>query len=281
MGDYKLLIKPKYGLLNVNWQELKEYHEILLYLALKEIKVRYKQTVIGAGWAILQPFLTMVIFTMVFGRVAQMPTYSVPYPIFAYSGLLLWTYFSNALSQSTNSLADNVPLLTKVYVPRLFIPMAPCLSGLLDYIIAFTMLILISLYYKFTQGLAVFPSTTILLLPIIVILTVALAMGVGFWLSSICVRYRDVKYATPFFIQLTLFISPVIYQINTVGLSLEWRFLLYLNPLVGLINAHRACVLNLPVDYVGLVISAIITIIVLISGIVYLKNTEKYFADLV
>lgn len=272
--DYKLVIRPKYGLLDLNWQELKEYRELLFFLALREIKIRYKQTMMGASWALLQPFFTMIIFTLIFGRLARMPSDGVPYPIFSYSGLLLWTYFSNALSQSSNSLVDNAPLLSKVYMPRIFIPTAPCLAGLLDYVIAMSILSVMMVYYRFMPGIS------ILLLPFIILLTFMLVSGIGYWLSSICVKYRDVKYIVPFFVQLLMFMSPVIYPANIMGENLKW--LLYLNPLTGIISAHRACLLGYTsVDFVGLGISAMLTIVIFVSGIVYLKRTEKYFADLI
>lgn len=272
--DYELVIRPKYGLLDINWQELKEYRELLFFLALREIKIRYKQTIMGASWALLQPFFTMIVFTLIFGRLAQVPSEGIPYPIFSYSGVILWIYFSNSLSQSSNSLVDNAPLLSKVYMPRIFIPTSPCISGLLDYVIAISILAVMMVYYRFVPGIE------ILLLPFIILLTFMLVSGVGYWLSSICVKYRDVKYILPFFIQLLLFISPVIYPTNIMGENLKW--LLYLNPLTGLISAHRACLLgHIPVDFVGLGISAMLTIVIFLSGIVYLKSTEKYFADLV
>jgi lipopolysaccharide transport system permease protein len=272
--DYELVIRPKFGLLDLNWQELKEYRELLFFLALREIKIRYKQTMMGASWALLQPFFTMIIFTLIFGRLAKMPSDGVPYPIFSYSGLLLWTYFSNALSQSSNSLVDNAPLLSNVYMPRIFIPTAPCISGLLDYGIAMSILAVMMVYYRFVPGIS------IILLPFIIFLTFMLVSGVGYWLSAICVKYRDVKFILPFFIQLLLFVSPVIYPANIVGENLQW--LLYLNPLTGLISAHRACLLgHISVDFVGLGISAILTVVIFVSGIFYLRSTEKYFADLI
>lgn len=272
--DYELVIRPKYGLLDINWHELNEYKELLFFLALREIKIRYKQTIMGASWALLQPFFTMIVFTLIFSRLAQMPSDGIPYPLFSYSGLLLWTYFSNALSQSSNSLVDNAPLLSKVYMPRIFIPTAPCISGLLDYGIAMSILAVMMVYYRFMPGIS------ILLLPFIVLITFMLASGTGYWLSSICVKYRDVKFVLPFFIQLLLFVSPVIYPANIVGENLRW--LLYLNPMTGLIGAHRASLLgHAPVDFVGLGISTVLTIIIFVSGILYLRSTEKYFADLV
>ena len=273
-SDYELVIRPKYGLLDINWKELKEYHELLFFLTLREIKIRYKQTVMGASWALLQPLFTMVVFTLIFGGLAQMPSEGVPYALFSYSGLLLWTYFQNALNLSGNSLVSNAQLLSKVYIPRLFIPTAPCLAGIVDYGIAMTIMAVMMVYYQFV------PPVTIILLPLIVLLTFLLAAGAGYWLSSICVKYRDVKFVLPFFIQLLMFVSPVIYPADIVGGNLQW--LLYLNPLTGLLNAHRAVILgHVPVDYAGLAISAVITLVIFISGILYLRRTEKYFADLV
>lgn len=273
-SSYELVIKPKYGFFNINWQEIIEHKELIYFLALREIKIRYKQTVMGAGWAVLQPFFTMIVFTLIFGGLAQMPSDGIPYPIFSYSGLLLWIYFSNALTQSSNSLVNNAPLLSKVYLPRLFIPTAPCIAGIVDYMIAISILILMMIYYVFI------PNISVLLLPAIVFLTFLLACGLGYWLSSICVKYRDVKFVMPFFIQLLMFVSPVIYPADIVGGKLRW--LLDLNPMTGLINAHRACLLgHMPIDWYGLGLSTIITLVLFITGVLYLKNTEKYFADLV
>jgi lipopolysaccharide transport system permease protein len=272
--NYELIIRPKYGFLDLNWQELKEYRELLFFLAFREIKIRYKQTIMGASWALLQPLFTMVVFTLIFGRLAKMPSEGIPYPIFSYSGLLIWIYFSNALTQSSNSLVGNASILSKVYVPRIYIPTAPCISGLVDYGIAISILAVMMVYYRFV------PNIAILLLPIVVLFTCLLASGIGYWLSSICVKYRDVQYALPFFIQLLLFISPVIYPVNIGGENLRW--LLYLNPMTGLISAHRACLLgHVPLDLPSLAISMIITIMIFASGVFYLKSTEKYFADLV
>lgn len=272
--DYELVIRPKYGPLDINWQELNDYRELLFFLALRELKIRYKQTIMGASWALLQPFFTMIIFTLIFSKLAHIPSDGIPYPIFSYSGLLLWTYFSNTLTQSSNSLVVNAPLLSKVYMPRIFIPTAPCLSGLVDYGIAMSILAVMMVYYRFI------PKFSVLLLPLIILLTLLLASGIGYWLSSICVKYRDVQFILPFFIQLLMFVSPVIYSTNIVDENL--RLLLYLNPMTGLINAHRACILgHVPVDFIGLAISTILTMVIFVSGILYLKSTEKYFADLI
>ncbi|WMW23237.1 ABC transporter permease [Methanolobus mangrovi] len=272
--NYELVIRPKYGFLDLNWKELVEYRELLFFLALREIKIKYKQTIMGASWAVLQPLFSMIVFTLIFGGLAQMPSEGIPYPLFSYSGLILWTYFSTSLSASSLSLVGSGGLLSKVYIPRIFIPTAPVLASLVDYVIATSIIALMMLYYQ------IVPNSKIILLPFIVLITILLSSGMGYWLSSICIKYRDVKFILSFFIQMLLFLSPVIYPVDVVGEKFQW--LLYLNPMTGLINAHRACLLgHVPVDFVGLAISTVLTIIIFVSGILYLKRTEKYFADLI
>lgn len=273
-AEYELVIRPRYGILDLNWKEIIEYRELLFFLALREIKIRYKQTLMGASWAILQPFFTMIIFSLIFGGVAKIPSEGIPYPVFSYSGLLLWTYFHTSLSSSSGSLIANSQILSKVYLPRIFLPTAPCIAHLVDYVVALSILILMMLYFQ------LLPTASVILLPIILFLTLLLAAGMGYWLSSINVKYRDVQYALPFFINLLLFVSPVIYPTDILGEELRW--ILLLNPLTGLINAHRAVLLGYtPVDYAGLGIAAIITIVIFLTGVLYLRKTEKYFADLI
>lgn len=273
-NDYELVIRPQKGMLNIDLQELFHYRELLFFLTWREIKVRYKQTVMGASWALLQPFFTMIVFTLIFGGLAKMPSEGIPYPVFSYSGLVLWIYFSNSVTQSGNSLVGNSALISKIYFPRLFIPTSACLSGLVDYVIAMTILIFMMLYYNLT------PNVNIILLPLLVFTTLVLASGIGYWLSSLCVKYRDIKFVLPFFIQLFMFASPVIYPSSIVGEKYQW--LLYLNPMTGLIDAHRAVMLgHLPVNYGALGISIVISVLLFLTGIMYLKSTEKYFADLI
>jgi lipopolysaccharide transport system permease protein len=273
-NDYEMVIRPRKGLLNIDLQELFYYRELLFFLTWREVKVRYKQTVMGASWALLQPFFTMIVFTLIFGGLAKMPSEGIPYPVFSYSGLVLWIYFSNSVTQSGNSLVGNSALISKIYFPRLFIPTSACLSGLVDYVIAMTILICMMLYYN------LLPNVNIIILPLIVFTTLVLASGIGYWLSSLCVKYRDVKFVLPFFIQLFMFASPVIYPSSIVGEKYQW--LLCLNPMTGLIDAHRAVMLgHLPVDYGALGISIVISVLLFLTGIMYLKSTEKYFADLI
>jgi len=273
-NNYEVIIKAKKGFLSVDLHEIWEYRELLFFLTLRQIKVRYKQTIMGASWAILQPFLTMIVFTIIFGSFAKIPSENIPYPIFSYSGLVLWTYFSNSLSQAGNSLVGNTNLVTKVYFPRLFIPTSSCLAGLLNYAVAMSIIVLMMVYYKFV------PNIKIIIVPLVVFTTFILASGISYWLSSICVKYRDIRFILPFFIQLLMFTSPVIYPPNIV--SEKYRWLLYLNPMTGLINAHRASLLGYKeVNFTTLGVSIIMSLFIFVTGIIFLKNTEKGFADLI
>lgn len=272
--EFELVIKPQKGLFSIDLQELMHYRELLYFLTWREIKVRYKQTIMGASWALLQPLFTMIVFTLIFGGLAKMPSEGIPYPVFSYSGLLLWIYFSNSVSLSGNSLVSNSALISKIYFPRLFIPTSACLSGLLDYAIALVILVFMMIYYNLV------PNASIIILPLLVFTTFILASGIGYWLSSIAVKYRDVAFILPFFIQLFMFMSPVIYPSNIIGEKYQW--LLYFNPLTGLINAHRAVLLgHVPVDFTALGFSIVISVVIFLTGIMYLKKTEKYFADLI
>ncbi|MCK4732898.1 MAG: ABC transporter permease, partial [Methanophagales archaeon] len=227
-NEYELIIRPKKGFFSIDLHEMLEYKELLFFLALRQIKVRYKQTIMGASWALLQPLFTMIVFTLIFGGLAKMPSEGIPYPLFSYSGLLLWIYFSNSVGQSGNSLVGNSSFISKIYFPRLFIPTSSCLAGLVDYGIAMSILAVLMIYYKFV------PNISIVILPLLVFMTFILASGLGYWLSSICVKYRDIQFILPFFIQLLMFTTPVIYPSNIVGEKYQW--LLYLNPMTGLID---------------------------------------------
>ncbi|MBW6519281.1 MAG: ABC transporter permease [ANME-2 cluster archaeon] len=273
-NEFELVIRPQKGLFSIDLAELMHYRELLYFLTWREVKVRYKQTIMGASWALLQPLFTMIVFTLIFGGLAKMPSEGIPYPVFSYSGLLLWIYFSNSVSSSGNSLVGNSALISKIYFPRLFIPTSACLSGLVDYVIALVILVFMMIYYN------LLPNVSIIMLPLLVFTTLILASGIGYWLSSISVKYRDVHFILPFFIQLFMFISPVIYPTNIVGEKYQW--LLYLNPMTGLIDAHRAVLLgHMPVNFGALGISMVISVLIFLSGIMYLKKTEKYFADLI
>lgn len=268
------IIEPKRGWIPLDFREFWAYRELLYFLVKRDIKVRYKQTVLGGLWAIIQPFFTMVVFTLFFGRLAKMPSDGIPYPIFVYAGLLPWTYFANALSASGNSLVGNAHLISKVYFPRLIIPSSSALAGLLDFFIAMMVLAAMMVYYQF------WPTLGILLFPFLVGLTFLCAVGVGLWLSALNVEYRDIRYVIPFLIQIWMFVSPVIYPVSMVGEKYRW--LLALNPMGGVINAYRASLLShQPIDWHLLAISTCIIFFFFISGLLYFRRMERSFADVV
>jgi len=274
MRTDSVIIKPRNKWISIDFNELWKYRELLYFLVWRDVKVRYKQTVIGAGWAIIQPFVTMIIFTIFFGNIAKIPSDGVPYPIFSYSGLLLWIYFSTSVSSSSNSVVGSSNLITKVYFPRLIIPLTSSLAGMVDYCIAFIILVLMMIYYGITPGFS------IIFLPIVLFLTFITATGFGLWFSSLNVKYRDVRHALPFFIQLLLFATPVIYPLTFV--PEKYRWLLSLNPMSGIIEVHRACILgNKSIDLNTLSISVSISLLIFISGLFYFRRTERFFADII
>lgn len=268
-----VVIEPSKGWIPVNLADLWQYRDLLYILTMRDIRVRYKQTALGALWAIIQPLFTMLIFTLFFGKLAGMPSDGIPYPIFAYAGLLPWTFFSNAVTNSGNSLVGNSNLITKVYFPRMIIPMASVGSGLLDFAIAFALLIVLMFYYG--VGL----SLSILMLPVLVALTALLAIGIGMWMSALNVKYRDIRYALPFLIQLGMFATPIIYPSSLV--PEKWRWLLALNPLTGQIEAYRAAFFGKPFDWFSLGISILITLAILFYAAFTFKRMEKSFADVI
>jgi lipopolysaccharide transport system permease protein len=268
------IIEPKPGWIAIDFKEIWKYRELFYFLTKRDIKVRYKQTVLGGLWAIIQPFFTMIVFSIFFGRLAKLPSDGIPYPIFVYAGLLPWTYFANALTNSGNSLVGNANLITKVYFPRVIIPASASLAGLLDLFIAMTLLGVMMVYYS------LYPGITVLLLPFLIGLTFLCAVGVGLWLSALNVQYRDIRYAIPFLIQIWMFVSPVIYPASMVTERYKW--VLALNPMGGVINAFRACLLgHKPIEWSLLGISTIIILALFVSGLYYFRRMEKTFADVV
>lgn len=254
-------------------RDLWAHRDLFYFLVLRDIKVRYKQTVLGIAWAVLQPFLTMVVFTVFFGKLAKIPSEGVPYSIFAYAGILPWTYFSNAVSNSSNSLIGNASLITKVYFPRVIVPGAAVGAALADFLIAFGIMLAMMLYYR------VAPSAGIaMLIPLTAICTL-LAIGVGLWTSALNVRYRDVRYALPFFIQLWMFVTPVIYPTNFV--PERWRWALLLNPLTGIIEGFRSALFARPFDWAAICISTAITIALALYAAYAFARMERGFADVI
>lgn len=251
-----------------------QYRELLWFLIWRDIKIRYKQTLLGASWAVLQPFVTMVVFTLFFGRFAKIPTDGIPQPIFWYAALVPWTYFAGALVNSGNSLLGNRDLVTKVYFPRAILPASSVLSGLLDFAIAMLLLVAMMAWYR------VAPGWGLLVWPIAVFTLIALALGAGMFLSALNVRYRDVKYALPFLVQLLLFLTPVIYPTSIV--PERYRFLMALNPLSGIIEACRASLLpGRAIDWMQLGASIVISGVVFTMGALYFEKTQRSFADVI
>jgi lipopolysaccharide transport system permease protein len=269
-----IYIRPSSGWVPLNLRDLWEYRELLYFLVWRDIKVRYKQTVLGAAWAIIQPFFTMVVFSIFFGRLARISSEGIPYPIFSYTALVPWMYFASALAQASNSVVEHERVITKVYFPRLILPMASILSGLLDFAIAFTVLVGMMLFYGIT------PTTAIWTVPFFVLLVMMTALGVGLWLSALNVQYRDVRYTIPFLIQFWLFATPIAYPSSLV--PEPWRTIYGLNPMAGVVEGFRWALLG-KTHAPGplLAVSALTVIGLLIGGLYYFRRMEDTFADVV
>jgi lipopolysaccharide transport system permease protein len=268
-----VVIEPSRFWVALDLRGLWAYRELLYFLMWRDVKVRYKQTMLGAAWAIIQPLLTMLIFTLFFGQLAGVPSDGIPYPIFAYAGLLPWTFFSNAVTSSGNSLVGNSNLITKVFFPRMIIPSAAVAAGLVDFGIAFLLLIGLMIYYSVTVTWAV------LMLAPLTILTTLLALGLGMWLSALNVKYRDIRHALPFLMQLWMFVSPIIYPVSM--LPAKWRWVLALNPLTGIIAGFRSALFNRAFDWTAIGISIGITLALLVYAAFSFRRMERSFADIV
>ena len=256
------------------FSEIWRSREILYFLAWRDVKVRYKQAALGVAWAVLQPLFTMITFTFFFGRLAGIPSDGVPYPLFSYSALLLWTYFSVTLSQVGNSLIVNSNLITKIYFPRVLLPAAAAFGGLLDLLVGSVFLVGMMFYYRVT------PHWTILLTPVFVAQTALLVMGVGMLLAALNVRYRDVKYTIPFLTQIGLFVTPIIYPVSF--LPHRYQGWLALNPMAGVIEGFRGCLLGVgPIDWGFVASSWAVTLLMLLIGGLHFRSTERVFADIV
>jgi lipopolysaccharide transport system permease protein len=271
--EHLTVIEPIRGWRALDLRELWAYRELLLVLATRDIKVRYKQTVLGAAWAILQPFMTMVVFTIFFGKLANMPSNGYPYPVFVYSALVPWTFFANAITSSSNSLVGSAHLISKVYFPRLIVPLSTVGVGILDFGIASSILLAMMLFY------GVGWSLNLLMAPTLLIAVVFVAVGVGTFLSALTVAYRDFRYVVPFMVQLWMFVTPVVYPASLV--PMQWRWLLYLNPMAGLIENFRAVFLGSAFDFVGLTVSIVVAMVVFVIGVAYFERAERRFADII
>jgi lipopolysaccharide transport system permease protein len=272
-----LVIEPVSGWKPLDPHDLWRYRELFYFLTWRDVKVRYKQTSLGAAWAVLQPLGNMLLFTLLFGRLAKLPSDGIPYPLFAYAGLLPWTFFANAVGSSGNSLVGSSHLITKVYFPRMIIPASAILAGLVDLGISFVVMVALMVWY----GVPI--SGSILMMPILVLLTAILALGVGMWLSALHVRYRDIRYLIPFLIQFWMFATPVIYPASLM--PERYRMIYFLNPMSGLIEAYRVALLGgvngAGFNLVTLGMAGGLAILMLIYAIYHFRRMEKTFADIV
>ena len=274
------ILRPSRGMASLNLRDLWIYRELVYFLTWRDLKVRYKQTVLGAFWAILQPFLQMVVFTLLFGKVAKLPSDGIPYPIFSYAALLPWGLFSKALGDAGRSLVSNRNMITKVYFPRLVIPIASVLSGVVDFLIAFVVLIGMMIYYHNnpTSGYTFTLTSAIWTLPFFLLLTLITALGASAWLSALNVMYRDVGYVLPFLTQLWFFITPIVYSVNEI--PEEWLMVYSLNPMTGVVVGFRWALLGTPPpDWMMLLASTGVALLLLVSGLYYFRYMERLFAD--
>jgi lipopolysaccharide transport system permease protein len=264
-------IHPSHGWIPVNLRDLWIYRELLYFFTWREIKVRYKQTILGFAWAIIQPVFMMVIFTLFFGNLAKIPSEGIPYPLFNYAALLPWTLFAEGLTRSSNTLVQDANLVRKIYFPRLVMPLSGVISPIVDFAIAFVILIVMMFYYSYA------PTARILLLPAFIALAVATAFGAGLWLSALNIKYRDIRYVIPFLVQIWLFASPVVYSSNL--LPQQYRIVYALNPMAGVIEGFRWALLGTEPPGSLIAVSAGIVLVILILGVFYFRRCERTFAD--
>jgi len=267
------IIQPSRGLLSLKLGELWRYRELLYFLTWRDVKIRYKQAVLGFLWAFIQPFLKMVVFSVVFGGLAKMDSEGFPYPIFLYAGLLPWQFFADAVNRSGQSIVSGANLITKVYFPRIIMPVASVGAALVDFAISFGILIAMMFYYR------VSPSGSILMVLPLVLVTILCALGIGIFVSALNTAYRDFRYALPFLVQIWMFLTPVIYPVTII--PERWRWLIALNPMAGIVDAYRSAILGKPFAWENLGISLGIATVMFLIGLAYFRKTERYFADIV
>lgn len=267
-------LRPAKGWLGINFKELWRYRELIFFLTWRDIKVRYKQAVLGITWAVLQPILTVLIFTVIFGVLLRTPSQGLPYPLFALSALLPWQLFATALQRSSISLVGNANLITKIYFPRLAIPLSTVFAALVDFAVSLIVLFVVMIYYQH------YPGINTLWLPLIILLALLTALAVGLWLSALNVQYRDVQHMVPFIIQVWMYASPIVYPIETIPEG-TWRLLYGLNPMVGVIQGFRWALLGTAQPDLTMLISIGVVVVLLVSGLYYFRRMEKTFADIV
>jgi lipopolysaccharide transport system permease protein len=275
MSEGKLLEIEAGKIERYYWKDLWRYRELFYFLAWRDILVRYKQTTLGIAWALIRPLLTMLVFTIVFSKLAKLPSGSIPYPLLILAAMLPWQFFASAVSESGNSLISNANMISKIYFPRLVIPTAAVIVSFVDFIISGLLIFTMMLWYGFT------PDWRLLSLPLLMLLVFLTALGAGLWMAALTVKYRDFRYITPFIVQMGLYVSPVGFSSTIV--PEQWRLLYSINPMVGIIDGFRWALLagQTPLYWPGLLLSLAVTLVMLISGTIYFRKTERSFADLI
>jgi len=272
----ELILKPSRGWASLGLREVWAYRELLYFLTWRDIKVRYKQSVLGGAWAIIQPFVAMVVFTIFFGKLANLGPEDIPYPIWNYAAMVPWTYFAFSLNQSSNSLVGSSALLKKIYFPRLVVPIASTLSGLVDFCIAMVVLFPLMLFYGYV------PTASVLWVPLLVLLTWVTSLGIGLWFSALNVQFRDVKHAVPFLVQMWFFAPPVVYSISGKITDPLWNLVYHLNPMVGVVEGFRWALLGMDTRPGPVILaSALVSVGIFVGGLFYFRRMEKTFADVV
>jgi len=270
--ENKYVITPPKGLVDINLEELWRYRELLYTFAWRDIKVRYKQTVLGVAWAVFQPLFSMIIFSVFFGSLAKIPSDGIPYPVFVYAGLLLWNYFSNSLNSASTCLVDNENIIKKVYFPRLILPISAAVTPLVDFGFSFVVFVALSLFFGYIPSLV-----GVLLIPILLICSLLTASGLGLFLGSVNAKYRDVRYILPFFIQLLMYVTPVIYPSSIIPEQLRW--ISFLNPMAGVITVARSGLLHSNFDIGLLGLTVLMSLLFFVLGLAYFRKTERFLAD--
>lgn len=272
-GDVVTVIKPKSGWQVIDIKELIEYRDLFYFLVRRNIKVLYAQTILGFSWAILQPLIQIAIFTVIFGKVAKVSTDGIPYILFSSVAIIPWTYMSQTMTKSSQSLVTDQNMLGKIYFPRLIFPLTPILAGLVDFSISLILLLLLMFYYN------ILPTWNMLLFPLFVLLMVSISTGVGLWLSAMAIRFRDVKHALPFAIRMLMYSAPIVYSASSI--PDKYRFFYSLNPIVSVIEGYRACLLGLPFPWLYILPGLVTALILVLSGAFYFKRMEKVFVDVI
>ncbi len=272
MRNHQIIIEARKDWRFIDWRELVEYRDLFYFLVWRSIRIRYAQSMLGVGWAIIQPFFSMIVFTIVFGRLANISSDGAPYAVFSFAALVPWTYFSNAVTESTNSLVAEANMISKVYFPRIILPLSAVIAKLVDFVIAFLLLLVLLFFYQ------VMPTSGVVFLPLLIVMMMLTAAGIGTWLTALAIQYRDVKYAMTFVVQLLMYAAPVVYPASMVPDG--WRWLYALNPMVGVIEGFRSALLGTnPMPWGYIAIGLIVSLILSVTGAYYFRFKEKVFAD--